>query len=104
MNVFLYFTYFISNSIGGTVRKYCLDMAFQMDFKYLEDVISSFTWVPNDSDHGCKKLELGKSENNVNEYMKVCICNELPCNNGKHHRTDINFIFPIIMMLLLALN
>ena len=92
--------------IGGTVRKYCLDMAFQMDFKYLEDVISSFSWIPNDSDLGCKKLELGKSEKNAIEYMKVCICNELPCNNGEdlNHHANINLIVPIIMMLRLTLN
>ena len=88
--------------IGGTIRKYCLDMAFQTDFKYLEDVISSFTWVPNDSDLGCKKLELGSSEKNENDFLKVCICNDRPCNNGSKisPSTTIGLMIAIMIIII----
>ena len=81
-------------------------MAFQTDFKYLEDVISSFSWVPKDANNGCKKLGLGKSENNVNEYLKVCICDQLPCNNGVslHNLKSISMTAPIIIIVFPILN
>ena len=81
-------------------------MAFQTDFKYLEDVISSFSWVPKDANNGCKKLGLGKSENNVNEYLKVCICDQLPCNNGVslHDLKSISMTAPIIIIVFPILN
>ena len=88
--------------IGGTIRKYCLDMAFQTDFKYLEDVISSFTWVPNNSDRGCKNIELGKSEKNAKDFLKVCICNESSCNNGSrlNPSTTIGLMIAIMIIII----
>ena len=92
--------------VGGSIRKYCLDMAFQADFKYLEDVISSFSWVPKDANNGCKKLGLGKSENNAKEYLKVCICDQLPCNKAVRLQNikSISMTAPIMIVVFSILN
>ena len=81
-------------------------MAFQADFKYLEDVISSFSWVPKDANNGCKKLGLGKSENNAKEYLKVCICDQLPCNKGVrlHNLKSISMTASIMIIVFPILN
>ena len=73
-------------------------MAFQTDFEYLQDVISSFSWIPSGSPDGCKRISIDTSQNKVNESLKVCVCNENACNSSKQHR-GIRLMFEVAPIL-----
>ena len=89
---------------GASVKKYCLDMAFQKQFEYLEDVIFTFQMLPTESFDGCRTIGSNSTNNTSNESLMetknnetltICICDQDKCNSAK--QTRIGFTFSAIL-------
>ena len=88
---------------GGYMRTYCLDIVFQSDFGYLEEVVSSFSWIQADSTKSCKVINSKKNQYLVNESLTVCVCNQQPNNSAKQQQKRSMILQQKTTVILIAL-
>ena len=85
------------------MRTYCLDIVFQSDFGYLEEVVSSFSWIQADSTKSCKVINSKKNQYLVNESLTVCVCNQQPNNSAKQQQKRSMILQQKTTVILIAL-
>ena len=112
LNYLIYFYPKLTLYTGTSVKKYCLDVAIKTEFEYLEDAIFSFQMLPSESSDGCKTIRSSNSsqirqnktlmENNYNETLTICICDQDKCNSANRER--ISFKSSAITILFFVIS